>query len=147
MTTHLAEATAIVKKYTNWSFVGGLIPVPAADVAAVLGVQVKMIYDLTKLYEIPFKRQAAQTIIGSLLGSVTPGLATSGVMATGIKLIPIIGTTLGVITMPTFSAAATYAVGRVFITHFETGGTLLDFNAEKMREHFRSEFESKGGNA
>jgi hypothetical protein len=44
--------------------------------------------------------------------------------------------------MPGFAAAVTWAMGRVFIQHFETGGTLLDFNAEKMRDYFKSEFEA-----
>jgi hypothetical protein len=45
--------------------------------------------------------------------------------------------------MPGFSSAATYAIGQVFIKHMESGGTLLDFNVEKMREHFIDEFEAK----
>ena len=67
MATHVEEAEAIVKKYMNWSFVGGLIPIPLADVAAVSGVQMKMLYDLAKLYDVPFKAHAAQSAVGSLL--------------------------------------------------------------------------------
>jgi uncharacterized protein (DUF697 family) len=145
MATRLEQANAIVNKYMNWSFVGGLIPLPMIDVAAVSGVQMKMLYDLAELYEIPFKKHAVQTIVGSLLGGIAPSMATSGVFATGIKFLPIIGSTIGVLTMPALSLAATYAVGRVFITHFESGGTLLDFDAEKVREHFRTEFEAARG--
>jgi hypothetical protein len=43
--------------------------------------------------------------------------------------------------MPAFGAAATYAVGQVFIQHFESGGTFLDFDPDKVREHFRQEFD------
>ena len=142
MATRLEQANAIVNKYMNWSFVGGLIPLPMVDVAAVSGVQMKMLYDLAELYEVPFKKHAVQTITGSLLGGIAPSMATAGVFATGIKFLPIIGSTIGVITMPALSLAATYALGRVFITHFEAGGTLLDFDAEKVREHFRAEFEA-----
>jgi uncharacterized protein (DUF697 family) len=142
MATHVEEAEAIVKKYMNWSFVGGLIPIPLADVAAVSGVQMKMLYDLAKLYDVPFKAHAAQSAVGSLLGALVPSLATSGAFSAGLKFIPVIGTTLGVITMPALSLASTYALGRVFTTHFETGGTLLDFDPAKVREHFRAEFDA-----
>jgi hypothetical protein len=43
--------------------------------------------------------------------------------------------------MPTLAGASTYAVGRVFIQHFECGGTILSFDPEKVRAHFEKEFE------
>ena len=142
MASHLEKADLIVKKYMNWSFVGGLIPIPLVDVAAVSGIQAKMIYDLSELYHVEFKTQAAQSAIAALLGSVVPGVVASTAMGAGLKFIPVIGTTLGVIAMPGLSLASTYAIGRIFTTHFETGGTLLDFDAAKVREHFRAEFEA-----
>ena len=51
--------------------------------------------------------------------------------------------TTGQVVMPGFAAAVTWAMGRIFIQHFETGGTLLDFDADKMREHFQAEFEAE----
>ena len=49
--------------------------------------------------------------------------------------------------MPALSLAATQALGRVFAQHFETGGTLLDFDVETMRDYFRKEFEAAKGEA
>jgi len=138
----LAEANATVRKYMNWSFVGGLVPLPGLDVVAVSGVQLKMLYDLSKLYGLPFQKSIAKELVATLLGSVGPSAATTVGVAVGLKAIPIVGTTIGVLMMPAFSLAATYAVGRVFIVHFESGGTVLDFDAEKVREHFRAEFEA-----
>ena len=37
--------------------------------------------------------------------------------------------------------AGTYAIGGVFMQHFESGGTLLDFEPKKMREYFSSKLE------
>jgi uncharacterized protein (DUF697 family) len=142
MHSHLEEADRIVKKYMNWSFVGGLIPIPLADLATVSGIQAKMLYDLSELYGVEFKKEAAQSAVAALLGSVVPGVLTSTAFGAGLKFIPVIGTTLGVLTMPALSLGATYAIGRVFTAHFETGGTLLDFDPAKMREHFRAEFEA-----
>ncbi|MCB9294770.1 MAG: hypothetical protein H6559_16855 [Lewinellaceae bacterium] len=39
------------------------------------------------------------------------------------------------------TAAAAYALGKVFTQHFDQGGTLLDFDPVKSREFFEKEFE------
>ena len=56
-----------------------------------------------------------------------------------IKSFPVIGSVIGGATVSVLSGALTYAVGRVFIQHFEQGGTLLNFDPKKMREHFKRE--------
>ena len=39
------------------------------------------------------------------------------------------------------TGASTYAVGRVFIQHFESGGTFLTLDPDKVKAHYRAEFE------
>ena len=34
-------------------------------------------------------------------------------------------------------ASVTYATGEVFVQHFESGGTLLDFDVEKAKSQFK----------
>jgi len=36
--------------------------------------------------------------------------------------------------MRCFSGAYAWALGKVFIQHFQSGGTFLDFDAEKVKE-------------
>ena len=43
--------------------------------------------------------------------------------------------------MPIFTGATTYAIGKSFMMHFESGGTFLDFDPAKVRAYFRQEFE------
>ena len=43
--------------------------------------------------------------------------------------------------MPVFSAGATYVIGKVFIQHFASGGTLLDFNPPDYREFIKAQKE------
>jgi hypothetical protein len=43
--------------------------------------------------------------------------------------------------MPALSAGATYAIGKAFIQHFASGGTLLDFNPPDYRDFFRAQKE------
>jgi hypothetical protein len=43
--------------------------------------------------------------------------------------------------MPVLSAGATFAIGKAFIQHFESGGTLLDFNPPDYREFVKAQKE------
>ena len=41
--------------------------------------------------------------------------------------------------MPVLSAGATFAIGKAFIQHFESGGTLLDFNPPDYRDFVKAQ--------
>ena len=43
--------------------------------------------------------------------------------------------------MPVLSAGASFAIGKAFIQHFESGGTLLDFNPPDYREFVKAQKE------
>ena len=58
-----------------------------------------------------------------------------------VKSFPGVGTAIGALTMPVFSAGATYVIGKVFIQHFASGGTLLDFNPPDYREFIKAQKE------
>ena len=53
------------------------------------------------------------------------------------QVLKIVGTLFGVISVSAFAAAGTYAVGRLFVAHFESGGTLLDLDVERARTSLR----------
>jgi uncharacterized protein (DUF697 family) len=91
---------------------------------------------MCKLYEIDFKETEGKAIITSLTGS---GLARLGARA--IKIIPGVGSVLGGVTLAVLSGASTYAIGEVFKTHFETGGTFLDFDPERLKKYYNEKFE------
>src|SRR5205807_5626281 len=77
---------------------------------------------------------------GSLIPAST---ATTTAMGVGslVKGLPVIGTAIGALTMPVFSAGATWVIGKVFIQHFASGGTLLDFNPPDYREFIKTQKE------
>ena len=54
---------------------------------------------------------------------------------------PVIGTAIGQLTMAAVSAPATWVLGKVFIQHFASGGTLLDFNPPDYREFIKAQRE------
>jgi len=68
-------------------------------------------------------------------------------VGSSLKLIPGGGTLLGSASVAAFSAAATYAIGKVFVRHFENGGTLQNFSAEKIQDELKDEFASANAKA
>lgn len=135
------RSQAVIRNNIFWALGAGVVPVPGLDLVAVLGVQVKLLKQLSDVYGLKFSEDIARKAVASLLSSV--GAVGIGTLVGGslVKLVPFLGTTLGFVSVPVFSAAATHAVGTVFMMHFETGGTLLDFNPTAMRAHFKQEFE------
>ena len=131
----------------NWSTgfalgsgVAGLVPLPVVDVIAVGGLQVQMLRRLSQNYDVEFSENRGKALIAALAGSMIP--ATSGIgAASTLKFVPVVGTLAAAFVMPVLSAGATYAIGKAFIQHFESGGTLLDFNPPDYREFVRSQKE------
>src|SRR5215216_4642057 len=137
-------ASQLVDRYSLWSGAAGLIPIPLVDMAAVGGVQLQMLRRLSEIYGVPFSDNRGKSILASLAGAVIPAsTATTTMVGVGslVKSFPGLGTAVGALTMPVFSAGATWVIGRVFIQHFASGGTLLDFNPPDYREFIKTQKE------
>ena len=113
---------------------------PFVDLAAVGGVQIQMLRRISQIYGVPFSENRGKALIASLAGSMIP--ASSGIGAASmLKGVPVVGTAISSIVMPVLSAGATYAIGMVFIEHFTSGGTLLDFDPSDYREFVKAQKE------
>jgi uncharacterized protein (DUF697 family) len=137
------RASKLVDRFSLWSGAAGLIPVPLLDIAAVGGVQLNMLRRLSEIYGVPFSDNLGKSVIASLAGAVIPAsTATTTAIGFGslVKSVPG-GQMVGALTMPVFSAAATYVIGKVFIQHFATGGTLLDFHPPDYKEFIKAQKE------
>lgn len=121
-----AAAHVLVERYVKYSTAAGLVPVPVVDVVAIAGVQVKMVGALASHYGVPYDRERGKTLIASMLGGLMPALA-------GHQMLKVFGPLLGMASVAGFAAATTYAVGHVFIAHFESGGTPLDLDIDQAR--------------
>jgi len=138
------EASKLVDRFSLWSGAAGLIPVPLVDIAAVGGVQLQMLRRLSDIYGVPFSDNMGKSVIASLAGSVLPAsTATTTTMGvtSALKAVPGVGTAVAAFSMPVFSAGATWVIGRVFMKHFASGGTLLDFNPPDYREFIKTQKE------
>ena len=132
------EVENVVKNHVIVALSLGLVPLPLFDLALLTGNSVVMVRSLSQLYEVPFEEHRVQAIIVSLVGGSLPVLGVVSLSA-GAKLLPGIGTLFGSGTVAVTGGALTYAIAQVFMRHFEGGGTLLDFDAAKLRERFRRE--------
>ncbi|MCB9310684.1 MAG: DUF697 domain-containing protein [Lewinellaceae bacterium] len=130
------HADSIIKNHMIWSMGAGFIPVPIADLFAVGAIQLDMIRQMCKVYDVDFKQTEGKAIISALTGT---GLARLGARA--VKFIPGVGSILGGITLAVLSGASTFALGEVFKKHFETGGTFLDFDPERLKKYYNEKFE------
>jgi uncharacterized protein (DUF697 family) len=114
----------------------GFIPIPIVDFFAVGAIQLDMIRQLSKVYDVNYKETEGKAVISALTGS---GLARIGARA--VKFIPGVGSVLGGVTLAVLSGASTYALGEVFKKHFETGGTFLDFDPSRLKKYYDEKFE------
>ena len=138
------RAAKVVDRFSFWSGVAGLLPVPFVDLAAVAAVQIQMLRVISRIYDVPFSENRGKALIAGLFGTVIP-VSTGVGMASVVKSIPIAGTAVGALVTPALAVAATYAIGRVFIQHFASGGTLLDFEPPNYREFISREVQSRLG--
>ena len=136
-------ASKLVDRFAILSGVAGLIPVPVVDAVAVGGLQIQMLRRLSQIYGVAFSENRGKALIASLAGSMIP--TTSGIGAARVlKAMPIVGTIVAGFVIPVLSAGATYAIGKAFIQHFASGGTLLDFNPPDYREFIKASKEMWG---
>jgi uncharacterized protein (DUF697 family) len=135
-TDRAARATALVHRFAAGSAAAGaLIAAPGVDALAVAGVQLWMLSSIAEHYSVPFSKNLGKSCLASLLGGYP--VAKGSIL----KFIPGIGSLIGAVAVSGLAAASTYAVGKVFVAHFESGGTFLTFDPAKVREHYAREFE------
>lgn len=140
MTEQETRALIIVKNHMYLTAGAGVIPIPLFDIAAVTALQVRMLKELADHYDLPFSAERGKSVIASLVGSVLSTTLAYGTVGSAVKAVPFVGWAAGLATMPAMAATSTFALGKVFIQHFEAGGTFLNFDPDQVRGHFEQEF-------
>ncbi len=136
----LTQAHKSVKKYTMTAVGVGFIPMPMVDIAALSAINFKMLHSLAKKYDIPFSKTLVKSIVSALIGS-SVAITVALPLGSLFKSVPIIGQTSGMISTALIGSASTYAVGKIFVDHFESGGNFLNFDVEKSKAHFKELYE------
>jgi len=126
------EALHTTKNHAITAMGIGILPVPGLDLVALTGVQLNLLRKLGALYGFNLADDAGKKLLGSLLSGYLP-LAIAAPVASILKFIPGVGIAAGVLAQSTLAGATTYAVGKMFLQHFESGGTFLDFKASRQK--------------
>lgn len=134
------HADTVVRNHILWSMGVGFLP-PVADVIAASAVQLDMIRQLCRVYDVEFSETSGKAIVSSLTSSTLARLGASTLIPRLVKLIPVVGNIIGGITIGIFNGASTYALGEVFKKHFQSGGTILDFDPERFKKMYNEKFE------
>lgn len=114
------KAVAIVERYANLSAVGGAVPVPLANAAAITALLVRMVKKLSDLYEVPFERNRTRSVVIGLMGGALPtGFATIAT-TTLTYFIPGLNM-MGLAVSSVTSGAFARSIGQLYIEHFENG--------------------------
>jgi uncharacterized protein (DUF697 family) len=138
--TRPEQANSVIRNHVYVSAGLGVVPVPLVDLVGFMAIQYDMAKKIAGIYQVEFSQERVRTIVLSLLGSVLP-VALTQTAASLLKFVPVLGTFATAISVSSLGSASTFAIGRVLVQHFETGGTLLDFDAEKMRDYFKQQFD------
>ena len=138
--TKTDRANEIVKRHTVGSVFVGLLPFPWVDLVVLSGIQIDMLRSLAGLYNIEFSQHRGKSLIAALIGGTAPVSFSSNVFS-WVKTIPVYGQLMGMASMSVFAGASTYAVGKVFIQHFESGGTFLTFEPQKVADYYAQQFD------
>lgn len=131
------HADTIIRNHVIWSMGAGMIPILIADIFAVSALQLDMIRQLCRVYDVDFEETQGKALVTSLTSSALARIGAGSV----IKLIPGIGSFIGGATVSIFAGASTYALGEVFKKHFASGGTILDFDPDRLRKMYKEKFE------
>ncbi|MDM8523998.1 DUF697 domain-containing protein [Desulfococcaceae bacterium HSG8] len=129
------DADKIIRNHVIGSAGVGLIPVPLLDLAGLTGVQLNMLRRLAKVYGISFNKDRGKNLLAALIGGGA-AIPIGNTVASLVKVVPIVGQAAGALSMPAVAGATTYAVGKVFLQHFASGGTFLTFDPEEVRTYY-----------
>ena len=113
----------------------GLIPLPFLDIALLTALQLRLVKSLSDIYEVEFLEHLGQSSLSALVGGTFPVAVRSLT-----KAIPTYGTLVGAVACSSLAGASTYAVGKVFILHFESGGSLLTLDPNELQGYYLEQF-------
>jgi uncharacterized protein (DUF697 family) len=119
-----------------------VLPNTIIEYVVISGIQLKMLRDMSSLYGIPFKADALKVILGSVLGG---GIAyfLSDIYSGLVKSIPFVGKPIALLSEPAIAYVTTYAVGFVFLEHFERNGSFDNINLEQMKVSIKNKMAEK----
>jgi uncharacterized protein (DUF697 family) len=114
-----ALARRIVDRHKNYAAMGGLVPLPAANIASVTAINLRMVKQLSELYGVPFQRDRTRSLIIALIAGAAPTGAGLAASSTLMWIVPG-GLVWGLGAAALTAGALTRGIGLVFVDSFES---------------------------
>jgi uncharacterized protein (DUF697 family) len=130
------QAHEVIKRHMAAGAIAGLLPLPWISFAALTAVQLNMLRHLASIYDVSFSKEIGASAIGALVGSDFSLSLSLGIA----KMLPGPSVALAVVSGGLLGSASTFALGKVFIQHFESGNTFLTFDPDKVRAYYQEQF-------
>ena len=121
----------IITTHIIFAMTAGAIPIPVADIVAVTAIQYDMIKQIAEFYKVNYDDNKGKTLASSIAGATV-----SRIGASALKAIPGVGTLLGVGSQVIMSGATTYALGKLFDSHFSCGKGLDSINLDSAKRQY-----------
>ncbi|MCH8566692.1 MAG: DUF697 domain-containing protein [Balneolales bacterium] len=129
-------AYEIVKKYSYAASGVSFIPIPFTDIITVNTVQYLLVRRLSKHYDVAFSKERVKSIVSGLLSAVVGASILYGPVTRAFTELSGLGWIMRSTVSLSVSGMITYAVGMVFVEHFESGGDLLNFDIKNAKPVF-----------
>ncbi|MGH0028878.1 MAG: DUF697 domain-containing protein [Myxococcota bacterium] len=123
----------LIAEHVGLAMGAAAIPLPVADLAAVTWVQVDLVHELARRYQVTSDRRRAREAVLALAGAT---LARAG--ASAVKALPGAGWWLGGATHAALAGATTWALGQVYREQFEAHGSLAAPDADVLRARYEA---------
>ncbi|MFM8330906.1 MAG: YcjF family protein [Candidatus Methylumidiphilus sp.] len=140
----MAETTnpaAQAEQTLNWHLFAaagvGVLPLPWVNLGVLAAVQLNLLRSLAEIYGVEFSSQLGKSAIGALVGSDLSASLAAGLAKSLPGPVWAVGAASGAL----LGAASTYALGKVFIQHFESGNTFLTFDPAKVKAYYAEQYE------
>ncbi|MEB4591263.1 DUF697 domain-containing protein [Candidatus Thiothrix sp. Deng01] len=130
------QAWGIVRKHMAVGMTLSLAPIPILDVAALTGAQLNMLDNLSAHYGVDFNKERGKSLVVAMLCGSLPTTALMALSSIS-KAIPGIGSIGGNLGLSAVAGGVIFAVGKVFIRHFEAGGSLENFDGKQAQAEFQ----------
>ena len=134
------KADDIIKNHVLLSSASGLFLSSGLDIAAVTGIQYRMVRKLAELHEVPFEAQEVRTVLSALSFSTIARLFSSGASSL-LNPNERFGSWSEGLTNAAVMGFFTGAVGKVYGLHFEQGGTLDNLDLDHFIRYAREQVE------
>jgi uncharacterized protein (DUF697 family)/GTP-binding protein EngB required for normal cell division len=123
-----------------------LVPVPVADAAAVLAVNIGMIARVSVIMGVQLSMDNIKTIAGSMLAAMATTSGGRLISAQILKLIPGVGDVAGSVIMAAIAGSTTYGLGCCYTEFLKTfhGDQRRMPNGEEINAGFRTFWETWG---